>query len=595
MHLAVGGPRARAAASRCPRGVRMPRHMVPSSSTWNVGSRGALAQDRERHRARRTARRAATRAPTPSRRQTMSEPSDTMAACSSLTSSPPPPPSAPPAPARPRSPRWPPRCAEAAPRGGADRHVLPVRRAAPAPHRARLAGPDRRCRPRRATGSLTVAEVHEAFEEIAGVSGAGSQARRDRARRRRCSARATADEQAYLRGLVTGELRQGALDGLMLEAVAVAADVPAAAVRRASMFAGSTLPVAAAALTGGVEALAEFGLRARPAGPADARVQRGRTSRRRWPRSATAAVAVDCKLDGIRIQVHKHDGRVRVFTRSLEEITDRVPEVVEAVAALPAHTLVLDGEAIALDARGPGPAVPGDRRPHGLARRRRRPCARRSRSRSYFFDLLHVDGEDLVDSPGARALRPARRRAAAGAGGARARSPPTRTRRDGCSPTSSRAGHEGVVVKSPRRAVRRRPARRRLGQGQAPAHPRPRGAGRRVGQRPAAGLAVQHPPRRPRPGDRRLRDARQDVQGHDRRDARLADRAVPRRSRPARTAHVVHVRPEQVVEIAFDGIQTLDPLPRRAWRCGSPGCCATATTRPPTRPTRSRRCGTWPA
>src|SRR4029077_8978374 len=109
------------------------------------------------------------------------------------------------------------------------------------------------------TATLTGGEGHAALEESSEVAGPGSQARR-RVLVDALFARATAAEQAYLRGLVTGELRQGALDGLMLEAVAVAADVPAATVRRASMFAGSTLPVAAAALTGGTEALAAFGL-----------------------------------------------------------------------------------------------------------------------------------------------------------------------------------------------------------------------------------------------------------------------------------------------------------------------------------------------
>jgi len=152
---------------------------------------------------------------------------------------------------------------------------------------------------------------------------------------------------------VTGELRQGALDGLVVEAVAVAAGVPAAAVRRASMFAGSTLPVSVAALSGEPDALAAFGL------------QPGRAVRPMLASSATTVaealakaaapgepVAVDTKLDGIRIQVHKRGDEIAVFTRSLEDITDRLPEVVESVAGLPATTLVLDGEAIALTAAG---------------------------------------------------------------------------------------------------------------------------------------------------------------------------------------------------------------------------------------------------
>src|SRR6185503_2535956 len=137
--------------------------------------------------------------------------------------------------------------------------------------------------------TLTVSGVHDAFEEMASLAGAGSQARRT-ALVEALFARATADEQAYLRGLVTGELRQGALDGLMLEAVAV--------------------------LTGGVEALAGFGLEpGRPIRPMLA--SSAADVEEALARIGDGPVAVDAKLDGIRVQVHKHDGRVRVFTRSL--------------------------------------------------------------------------------------------------------------------------------------------------------------------------------------------------------------------------------------------------------------------------------------
>ena len=166
------------------------------------------------------------------------------------------------------------------------------------------------------------------------------------------------------------------------------------------MFAGSTLPVAAAALTGGVDALAAFVLQpGRPVRPmlASSAAEVDEAMAKAGPDGAE--VAVDSKLDGIRVQVHKLDGEVHVYTRSLEEITDRVPEVVEAVAALPARTLVLDGEAIALTADGRA-------RPFQEtgARTASRLDVATLRARvpltSYFFDLLHVDGEDLVDAPG---------------------------------------------------------------------------------------------------------------------------------------------------------------------------------------------------
>jgi DNA ligase-1 len=245
--------------------------------------------------------------------------------------------------------------------------------------------------------TLTVAEVHQVFEEISAVTGTGSkQARADLVNL--LFGRATADEQDYLRRLAVGELRQGALDGLVLEAIAVAADVPSEAVRRAAMLSGATLPVAAAALKGGAQALADFRLElGRPVRPMLASSAPDLPAA--WERLADhQTVAVDCKLDGIRVQVHKYDGRVRIFTRTLEEITDRLPEIVEAVAALPSATLVVDGEAIALDESG---------RPRAF-----QDTAARTASRvdvtalraevpvtAYFFDVLHADGQDLLDSP----------------------------------------------------------------------------------------------------------------------------------------------------------------------------------------------------
>ena len=143
------------------------------------------------------------------------------------------------------------------------------------------------------------------------------------------------------------------------------------------------------------------------------------------------------------------------------------------------------------------------------------------------------------------------------------------------------------MVKDLDRAVRRRTARRRVGEGQAGAHPRPRGARRRVGLGPAAGLAVQHPPRRPRPGTaRRVRDAGQDVQGHDRRDAGLADRAVPRAGDAPRRLRSCTCGPSRSSRSPSTACSA-PPATPAAWRCASPGWCATATTRTPPRPTPS--------
>ncbi|HEX2856542.1 MAG TPA: ATP-dependent DNA ligase, partial [Propionibacteriaceae bacterium] len=194
-------------------------------------------------------------------------------------------------------------------------------------------------------GTLTLAEVDAAFAALASAAGPGAAGTRRQVVAGLFS-RATAAEQRFLRGLITGDVRQGALDGIMQGAIAEAAGVPAASVRRAAMLAGRLPPVAVAALAGGVEALGRIGLEVfRPVAPMLA------TSK---PSVAEALAgggtgwSVECKYDGIRVQAHKRGDQVRVFTRSLDDITDRVPDIVEVVAPLPAHSLVLDGEAIAL-------------------------------------------------------------------------------------------------------------------------------------------------------------------------------------------------------------------------------------------------------
>ena len=198
--------------------------------------------------------------------------------------------------------------------------------------------------------SLTVLEVHEAFDRIAALSGAGSQAARAAATES-LFARATAEEQPWLRGIVTGEVRQGALDSLVQEGLAAAGGVPLAAVRRAAMMAGSTVAVAGAALSDGEEALATFLLQVgRPVLPMLA--SSATTVAAAMEKAGGGRVSIDTKLDGIRIQVHRRGDEVSVATRSLEDITARLPEVVEVARGLPASTFVLDGEVLALDDQG---------------------------------------------------------------------------------------------------------------------------------------------------------------------------------------------------------------------------------------------------
>jgi DNA ligase-1 len=242
--------------------------------------------------------------------------------------------------------------------------------------------------------SLSVLEVHEAFDRIAALSGAGSQGTRAAATAE-LFGRATAAEQPWLRGIVTGEVRQGALDSLVQEGLAAAGGVPLAAVRRAAMMAGSTVAVAAAALTGGEEALAELVLEVgRPVLPMLA--SSATTVEAAVAKAGGGTVAVDTKLDGVRIQVHRDGDEVLVATRSLEIVTDRLPEVVEVTRALPAQRMVLDGEVLALDDQGrPRPFQETASRAAMTAGVHLTP---------YFFDLLHLEGEDLIDSPGSERL-----------------------------------------------------------------------------------------------------------------------------------------------------------------------------------------------
>jgi DNA ligase 1 len=241
---------------------------------------------------------------------------------------------------------------------------------------------------------LTVGEVDGVLERLAALAGPGSRAARLQ-ELERLLARATRPEQEFLVALILGGLRQGALAGVMTDAVAQAAAVPVADVRRAAMLGGDLAAAAEAALAGGVESLRRIGLEVgRPVAPMLAGTS---------PDVATALerispAAVEWKLDGARIQVHRSDGDVRVFTRSLDDVTDRVPEIVEAALALPVGSAVLDGEAIAL--RDGGRPHPFQVTASRFASRRDVAAQRRSVPlTALFFDTLHADGDDLIDRP----------------------------------------------------------------------------------------------------------------------------------------------------------------------------------------------------
>lgn len=242
------------------------------------------------------------------------------------------------------------------------------------------------------TATLTIREADDAVTALAAVAGPGSQAERRRLVQALLGA-ATGEEQRFLIALLSGEVRQGALDAVAGEALAQATGAPSADVRRAVMLAGSLQSVAERLLADGPDALAEFRLTVgRPVLPMLARTA-GSVAE---AVEKLAPCAVEEKLDGIRVQVHRRGDAVRVYTRTLDDITDRLPEVTAAALALEGDRLILDGEVIALDADG---------RPRPFQEVAGRVGSRTDVTAAavavplspVFFDVLAADGEDLLD------------------------------------------------------------------------------------------------------------------------------------------------------------------------------------------------------
>ncbi|MDR2985659.1 MAG: ATP-dependent DNA ligase [Nocardiopsaceae bacterium] len=252
---------------------------------------------------------------------------------------------------------------------------------------------------------LTLTETDVAFEEIGALAGTGSQARR-RELLASLVGRATESERQFLVRLIAGDLRQGALEGVMSDAVAKAARAPAAEVRRAHQLRGSLAEVARAALgaaaSGGTEdvvaALRAFTLRVgQPVRPmlAASAPSLGAALEKISP------AALEWKIDGIRIQIHREGDRVRVFSRTLDDITHRVPEIVSMALSMRVSSAVIDGEAVALRQDGrPYPfqvtAARAASQAQGAGRAAERAAVPLT---AFLFDLLHVDGEDLIDLP----------------------------------------------------------------------------------------------------------------------------------------------------------------------------------------------------
>ncbi|GLU90882.1 ATP-dependent DNA ligase [Agromyces sp. NBRC 114283] len=290
--------------------------------------------------------------------------------------------------------------------------------------------------PSAAESTLSLAELDDAFDRLAALGGPGSAAERT-ALLQELTGRATETEQRFLGGVLLGEVRTGALEGVLLDAVAEAAERPLAEVRRAAMLSGELGETARLALHGAPGALAEVGLVVgRPVLPMLA----GTAATAADAVASTGEASVEFKLDGARIQVHRSGDEVRVFTRSLAEITERVPEVVQAALALPVRDVILDGETLALDEHDAPRPFQETMSRFGAE------SARETLLRPWFFDVLHVDGRDLIDEP--LAVRRAELRRVAGEltiPGEVTADPEAAER---VSREALAAGHEGVVVKA---------------------------------------------------------------------------------------------------------------------------------------------------
>ncbi|HKF88379.1 MAG TPA: ATP-dependent DNA ligase [Propionibacteriaceae bacterium] len=249
--------------------------------------------------------------------------------------------------------------------------------------------------PPASTSSLEVSDVDRAFEDIATLSGPGSAGARAGATRD-LFARATEAEQNFLRGLIFGDLRQGALESQVQEGLAAAFTVPLASVRRAAMLLSSTSAAARLAITGGGAALDAVTLQVGTA------VQPMLAASAPNPEDAVAKTGlpaiVDFKLDGVRVQVHRKGPKITIFTRSLDDVTARMPDVVALVADLPSDQIVLDGEVLALNTDG-RPELFQVVASRTMSSADVPAAAERLPLQAFFFDLLRVDDHDLLDQP----------------------------------------------------------------------------------------------------------------------------------------------------------------------------------------------------
>jgi DNA ligase-1 len=404
--------------------------------------------------------------------------------------------------------------------------------------------------PPAAEATLSVADVDLAFEHMAGLAGKGSQAARRTAVATLFGA-ATDAERRLLVGLLSGELRQGAQAGLLADAVGRAAGIPSADVRRALLLAGDLKAVAADALLHGPEALAAYRLTVgRPLAPMLAASAPDATE----ALAVTGApAAADIKIDGVRIQVHRDGAAISVYSRSLDDITARLPGVVAAVAALEVSSIVLDGEAVGVDP-DTGRAIPFQETSSRAARR-----DGVSVLQPFFFDVLHLDGEDLLDHPAAKRWAALERVVPAPLRVGRTMLD-TPEQAEAAFTEAVAAGHEGLVIKS---AAAPYDVGRR---GAAWVKVKPRhtldlvvlavewGHGRRRGWLSNLHLGARDP------GTGGFVMLGKTFKGMT--DEMLRWQTQKLRSLAVEESEwVVKVRPELVVEVAFDGVQTSPRYP----------------------------------
>jgi DNA ligase 1 len=403
---------------------------------------------------------------------------------------------------------------------------------------------------------LEVADVDATLDRLDSLRGMGSQAART-AQLRSLLGRATEDEQDLLRRLLVGELRHGALEGLVTDALAKAAGVPLSTMRRAAMLAGDLPTVATIALTEGEAGLDTIGLTLlRPVQPMLAQTAADITEALALATAGNGGDAgsireasVEWKLDGARIQVHRVGDDVRIYTRNLNDVTTRLPGIVDLARALPAESLLLDGEAI---------GVGEDELPQmfqdTMSQFGRQADGAGAGLASRFFDILHLDGEDLIDRPLRDRLATLEHLAGPWRIPGIITADPAEARR--VLDEALAGGHEGVMVKdadSAYEAGRRGGAWRKV----KPIHTLDLvvlavewGSGRRQGWLSNLHLGARHP----------------DIPGEfvmvGKTFKGLTDELLTWQTErfleleTHRSGHVVFVRPELVVEIALDGVQS---------------------------------------